>query len=272
MPSGQASSAGAPLPSEGCVLGEPGVEVGEPLAVDERLEDPAHLEDRLGSSSTGRRKPSSTTLLMCVSIWSTSRASLLRVGQEHPDHLDDLLAGEHQPGVAALGVELGELLAQQREQQAHVEGQRHGAGSAAGSGWSDRRLVLGRALAEERVALGLVDDDLQAQHGHVVPDLRLQLEQLAPGPVVGVPVDDALHQLGDDERQIGAAVRWHWLRSWSCSVRAPTAWLMADGPAPRKVTGAGSATLLPPSGSSQPICSRGWSSKTTRNAASGSDR
>ena len=61
---------------------------------------------------------------------------------------------------------------------------------------------VGGALAEERVAFGLVDDDLQAQHVHVVPGLRLQLEQAAPRAVVRVAVDDALHELGDGERQI----------------------------------------------------------------------
>ena len=58
-----------------------------------------------------------------ASIWSTNLASLL-VGQEHPHHLDDLLPGEHQPGVGAMRIELGQLLAQQRQQQADVEGQR----------------------------------------------------------------------------------------------------------------------------------------------------
>ena len=96
-------------------------------------------------------------------------------GEEHPDHLGDLLTGQHQPGVCALGVEFGELLAQQREQQADVEGQR-----AARDQPRQRVGVVrvGGALAEERVAFGLVDDDLQAEHVHVVPDLGLQLEQV----------------------------------------------------------------------------------------------
>ena len=41
------------------------------------------------------------------------------VGQEYPYQLDDVLAAEDQTRVAAARVELGELLAQQRDQQAH---------------------------------------------------------------------------------------------------------------------------------------------------------
>jgi len=58
------------------------------------------------------------------------------------------------------------------------------------------------ALAEKCVALGLVDDDLQAQHVHEIPGLGLQLQQAAPPAVMRVAVDNALHELGDDERQI----------------------------------------------------------------------
>jgi hypothetical protein len=35
------------------------------------------------------------------------------IGQKHPHQLDNLIAREHQPGIAAAGIELGQLLAQQ---------------------------------------------------------------------------------------------------------------------------------------------------------------
>jgi len=120
--------------------------------------------------------------------------------QEDTEHLGDLVAGEHQPRITALGVELGELLTQQREQQADVEGQRaardqpgHRVGFA----------LVGRPLAEKGVPLGLVDDYLEAEDLYVVPDMRLQLEQVLPGALVGVAVDDALHQHDDGGRQVG---------------------------------------------------------------------
>ena len=62
--------------------------------------------------------------------------------------------------------------------------------------------LLGRALAAERIAFGLIDDDLQSQHRDIVPDLRLQLEQVPPGALVRVTVNHALHQLGDGQRQV----------------------------------------------------------------------
>ena len=96
-------------------------------------------------------------------------------------------------------VELGELLPQQREQQADVEGQR------AARDQPGHRLglaLVGRPLAEEGVPLGLVDDHLQAEYLDVVPDPGLQLEQVLPGALVGVAVDDALHQRDDGEWQV----------------------------------------------------------------------
>ena len=54
--------------------GEAGVEIGQPLRVDERLEDALHFERGslafapARSGFNRRRKPSSTILLMCVSI------------------------------------------------------------------------------------------------------------------------------------------------------------------------------------------------------------
>ena len=120
---------------------EPGVEVGQPLAVDEGLEDAADLVDLLGV--LGRAQEAELTALpMWASIWSIRRASLLLAGRKTRTISTICVAGEHQPRVAALGVELGELLAQQREQQADVEGQRR-RGTSRGS-WA--LLVLVGAL------------------------------------------------------------------------------------------------------------------------------
>ena len=131
------------------------------------------------------------------------RASLLVSQQEDAEHFCDLVAGEHQPGITALGVELGELLPQQREQQADVEGQRAARdhpGHRLGLGLG--LALVGRPLAEECVPLGFVDDDLQAEHLDIIPDPGLQLEQVLPGTLVGVAVDDALHQRDDGEWQV----------------------------------------------------------------------
>ena len=89
-------------------------------------------------------------------------------GHEDAEHLGDLRAGEHEAGFSALGVEFGELLAEQREQQADVEGQRPARDQP---GELLLVILVVGALAEEGVPLGLVDDDLQAEDGDVVPDL-----------------------------------------------------------------------------------------------------
>ena len=101
-------------------------------------------------------------------------------------------------------------------------------------------VFVDRALAEECVPLGLVDDDLQAKNFDVVPDLRLELEQLLPGFVMGVPVDGALHQLDDGSGQIGLGHRM------------PLPWV----PVPRvNVTRGSVAVRRWPSGPVQLICS-----------------
>lgn len=68
-------------------------------------------------------------------------------------------------------------------------------------------VVFGWALAQVRVALGLVDDDLQAEDVHVVADLGLKLPDLLPGGLVAITVYDALHQRDDGERQAGVGRR-----------------------------------------------------------------
>ena len=63
--------------------------------------------------------------LMDIGVDLVGQSRLVAAGrQEQPDHLGDLLPGQHQPRFAALRVELGQLLAEQRQQQAQVERQR----------------------------------------------------------------------------------------------------------------------------------------------------
>ena len=102
----------------------------------------------------------------------------------------------------ALRVEFGQLLAEQRQQQAHVKGQRAARDEPGQRLGAVVTHLVGRALAAERVALGLVHDDLQSEHRDIIPHLRLQLEQVPPGALVSVAVHDALHQLGDGQRQV----------------------------------------------------------------------
>ena len=134
-------------------------------------------------------------------------------------------------------------------------------GISRGSG----RLVFGGVvvgtLAEERVAFGLVDNHLQPDNGDVVAHLGLQLHEVAPRLVVVVPVDDALHQLRDGQRQVGLGGG---RRAHRC---APVAAV-----ARAKVT-RGMATIRSrPASSRQLICSVCCSSNTTRNASSVSER
>ena len=121
-------------------------------------------------------------------------------GQEHPDQLDDLITGKHQARIAAARVELGQLLAQQRQQQAHRKRQwtpRHQARKL----W--RCVIFGfRARAQEGIALGLVKHQLQAQHRHIVAHAGLQVEQGIPKAGVSFLIDHAFEQSDDQGRQI----------------------------------------------------------------------
>ncbi|MNW56179.1 hypothetical protein D3C74_338860 [compost metagenome] len=184
----------------GRVLREARVEVREPLAVDERLEDAAHLV-RVRGVRHGA-KEAQLDHATHVGLDAVARAGLVaRLGQEHADQVHDLVARQDQAGVTALGVELREPLAQQSEQQAHVERQLAPRDEA-----RDERavaLVLG-LRTQVRVPLGLVDHDLEAERRDEVPRLRLEREQVAPRARAGLAVDHALDERGHDERQLGA--------------------------------------------------------------------
>ena len=104
------------------VLVEAGIEVRQPLPVDVRLEDAANLEEILLARGR-RRKPISTTRLILASMLSTQPGLVGRRWQVQPEHLHDLLAGQHQPGLGTAGVELGQPLAQQSQEHTGVEGQ-----------------------------------------------------------------------------------------------------------------------------------------------------
>src|SRR5690606_34880458 len=123
------------------------------------------------------------------------------LGEEDAQQVDDLRARQHEARVPALGVRLREPLAQQREEQAHVERQlaardepRHALVA----------LVLG-LRAQVRVAVALVDDDLQPEHRDGVAHLGLAREQVAPQRLAGLAVDDALEQRRDDDGQLRVA-------------------------------------------------------------------
>ena len=191
----------------GAVGGEAGVEVGEPLRVDEGLEDAAHLVagGRGGAGAGGLEAGEEAELddLVDVGLDLVDQARLVGAfGQEHAHQLDDVVAPEHQAGVAAAGVELGELLAQQGEQQAHRVGQRPARHQ---SRQARRRVVVGGlgAAAQEGVALGLVEHQLEVEHGHVFAHPRLQLQQAGPLALVGFAVEHALEQADQQHREVG---------------------------------------------------------------------
>ena len=46
---------------------------------------------------------------------------IVALGQKYPDQLHHFIAAENEPGVAAAGIEFGQFLAQQRQQQAYRE-------------------------------------------------------------------------------------------------------------------------------------------------------
>ena len=136
---------------------------------------------------------------MCASIWSVSLASLLLAGR-NTRTISAICSRVSMSRVSApwASNSASFLRSSASSRLTWKDSARRGISRGSGSASSGS---VG-ALAQERVALGLVDDDLQAQHVHVVPGLRLQLEQAAPRVVVRVAVDDALHELGDGERQI----------------------------------------------------------------------
>ena len=175
------------------IVPQPGVELAQPLPVDERLEDPAHLV--AGRAAAQPAQEAEIDDLGEVAVDGRDQPRLVAaVGQEDAHQLDELVAAEHQPGVGADGVELGELLAQQGQQQADwKDSERRGTSRGTSSPVS-----VDRATAQVGVALRLVDDHLQPEHGDVVADRGPQSQQLVPDLLVAVAVARALEQLNQD--------------------------------------------------------------------------
>ncbi len=115
---------------------------------------------------------------------------MVDVRQVQPEHLDDLLAAQHQPGLGAAGVELGQPLAQQGQEHADVEGQ----GPPGDQPGQLDGLVVGREAAQVGVPSASSTSTWRPEHRHVVADLSAQVEQEGPGLLVGVAVDGPLHR------------------------------------------------------------------------------
>src|SRR5690606_37748459 len=156
------------------VLREALLELVQPLRVHEGLQNPSHLELILLPA----QPPQEPELDDAVDVGVDAVDELRLVGaarQEELHEIDDLRARKDQARVAAGRVVLGELLAQQRKQQAHRE-------TELAALHEPRHLlaVVGRPLPQVCVAFGLVEHELEAEHGRVIAHLRLELEQRVP--------------------------------------------------------------------------------------------
>jgi hypothetical protein len=119
--------------------------------------------------------------------------------QEYAHQLDDVVARKHQPRIAAARIELRQLLAQKREQQAHRKGERTASDEPRKL---RRRFVVAwlGAAAQERIAFGLVEHEIQPEHRHVIAHARLQVDERAPQPLVAFAVHHALEQRDRERR------------------------------------------------------------------------
>ena len=154
------------------------------MTVDKRLEDAADLE-LLGVSPQPANEAEVHHLVDLRVDVVDQPGIVAGLGQEESHHLDDLVAAEHQARVGAGRVELGETLAQERQQHADVERQRAPRDQA---GHLDGVVGVDRAGPQEGVALALVDLDLKAQHGDVVAHRSAQFQHRVPELLVRVPV------------------------------------------------------------------------------------
>jgi hypothetical protein len=177
------------------------VELVQPLAIDKGLQDPAHLELVVAPVQPTQKSQLDDPVDMLVDAVQEARL-VAGVGQEQAHQFDDVLAAEDQPRVAAGGVEFGELLAQQHEQQADRIGER----AARHQPRQFRFALRRRALAQIGIALGLVEHQFQSEHRDVVAHARLQGEQGLPQGRIGLGKGHALHQRDQDEREIAARI------------------------------------------------------------------
>src|SRR4030065_467666 len=123
-----ASSIGSPsgVRTEWCLIRcQPRIEISQPLRVYKGLENATHLKyRRLPTLIRGTVfKPSQESQfndLVEMSLNLVDQPGLIAAfGQEHPNHLDDLITGENEARVTAARVELGQLLAQPRQPPPH---------------------------------------------------------------------------------------------------------------------------------------------------------
>ena len=106
-----------------------------------------------------------------------SFASLL-LGQKHAQQLDDLVAREHQPRLSAPASYSASFL--RRSANSRLTGKDSGRRGTSRGTFGAASSSRVRGEPQEGVALGLVEDELQAQHDDIVAHARLQIEQRAP--------------------------------------------------------------------------------------------
>src|SRR3984957_21082788 len=95
---------------------EPSIELGEPLAVHECLQNAAHLEPIGGAAKPTQESHLNNTVY--VRIDPLQEPNLVcGVGQEQSHHLGYFVAAQDQSGVAAGGVELHQLFSQQCQEE-----------------------------------------------------------------------------------------------------------------------------------------------------------
>ena len=125
----------------------------EPLGVDEGLENPADFELVMTPVETAQETHVDDAVQ--VGVDAVHQAGLVDgIGHENAHHFDDVLAAEDQSCVAAGGVEPGQLLAQQCDQQAD----RITELAARDQAWQFRLAVLRLALAQIGETFGFIND------------------------------------------------------------------------------------------------------------------
>ena len=171
---------------------KPFVELSKPLGVDERPQDAPHLVG-LVAAFQGPEKAKFDHLGDVAAHAVVQLGLVGGIWQEQPHHIKDFGASNHKTRVAALGVEFGELLAQQRQQQAYRVAQLPPDDEP-----GQLRLALDRrTLAQIGVAFGLVQDQIEPDDCDVVAHPRLMADERLPQLGSGVALHHAFHQ-GDE--------------------------------------------------------------------------
>lgn len=178
------------------VGGEAPIEAVEPLCINESLQESHHLVFAV-TASEGTKEAKLPHLADVILDLVEELGFVCRVLQKMTKHLNKLVAPEDHAPVAATAIGLDKLLPQEHEKEANGIAQRPTRNEAREFYFT---FVEG-SLTEERIALRLVDLQLETQQGDMVAHARLQREKMLPVALIVVAPKNASHQRDENGRE-----------------------------------------------------------------------